>query len=366
MAKEISVSYEGTPCYKIKIEHNFCNILQEIKSLGYQDTQKICIVTDSNVAALHLDELTRLLKRENPKTISFTFHAGESNKTLETVQILYEKLIKEHFDRKDLLIAFGGGVVGDLTGFTAATYLRGIDFIQIPTTLLSQVDSSIGGKTGVDFLQYKNMVGAFYQPRLVYMNLSLLNTLPKEEFSSGMAEIIKHGLIKSFSYYTWLDEHREGILELDLFLLEEMIYQSCLIKGGVVERDPKEMGERALLNFGHTIGHAVEKLANFNLSHGQCVSIGIAAASYISCQIGHIDQETYHSILTLLNSFSLPTTVKSMDTRQILEISKSDKKIEAGKIKFILLKKIGNAYVEKNLSDENISTGIFSIMGGQE
>ena len=187
-----------------------------------------------------------------------------------------------------MLVALGGGVVGDLTGFAAATYLRGIDFVQVPTTLLSQVDSSIGGKTGVDFLQYKNMVGAFHQPKLVYINTTTLKSLPEREYFSGMGEVIKHGLIKDADYYEWIKENIDAIKAREHEAVREMIYQSCLIKGGVVERDPKEKGERALLNFGHTLGHAIEKLKDFTWLHGECVAAGCCLAAEISCIKGNI------------------------------------------------------------------------------
>ena len=182
---------------------------------------------------------------------------------MNTVQKLYETLISENFYRDDLLLALGGGVVGDLTGYAAATYLRGIDFIQIPTTLLSQVDSSIGGKTGVDFEQYKNMVGAFYQPKLVYTNISTLKNLDGRQFLSGMAEVLKAGLIKDSKFYEWIINNLFEIMELNESIIENMVYQSALIKVNVVINDPTEKGERALLNFGHTIGHAIEKHMNF-------------------------------------------------------------------------------------------------------
>lgn len=362
MSKLITVSYEGTSCYDIVLEQDFRKLIEQIKKLGYVSNQKICIVTDSNLSKLHLDALSKLFESYFETVISFCFPAGESNKNLETVEKLYEALIVNHFDRHDILIAFGGGVVGDLTGFTAATYLRGIDFIQIPTSLLSQVDSSIGGKTGVDFSQYKNMVGAFYQPKLVYMNLSLLNTLPKEQFISGMGEILKHGLIKSASYFNWMQENETRIMQLQPDVIEEMVYESCLIKRDVVERDPKEKGERALLNFGHTIGHAVEKLADFKLFHGQCVGIGMAAACRISHSLGHISKEECMSILETIQHFGLPISVKDLSAEEILAVTKSDKKMIAGKVKFVLLESIGNAYINTDLSDEQILSGISSIL----
>ena len=186
-----------------------------------------------------------------------------------------------------------GGVVGDLTGFTAATYLRGIDFIQIPTTLLSRWTAVLAAKRVLILCSIKNMVCAFYQPKLVYMNLSVLHSLPGKQIVSGMGEIIKHGLIKDASYFEWLIAHEKEIWALDPEILEEMIYISCNIKRDVVERDPKEQGERALLNFGHTIGHAIEKLSDFSLYHGECVGLGIVAASYLSMQLGHISKRRF-------------------------------------------------------------------------
>lgn len=362
MSKSITVSYEGTPCYDILLEQNFHSLKQKLEEIGCQKTQKACIVTDSNLEKLHIKSLSENIKSCFNKIVIFSFPAGEENKTLETVQKLYHLLINEHFDRHDLLIAFGGGVTGDLTGFTAATFLRGINFIQIPTSLLSQVDSSIGGKTGVDFLQYKNMVGAFYQPKLVYMNLSLLQTLPNDQFISGIGEILKHGLIKSSFYFCWLKENKEKIMRLQPDILEEMIYQSCLIKRDVVERDPKEKDERALLNFGHTIGHAVEKLSNFQLYHGHCVGIGIAASAFLSCELGHITTKDYEIILETLKQFRLPTSIAHISAKEILAATKSDKKMLAGKIKFVLLKEIGTAYINSDLNDEQISAGIHSII----
>ena len=302
MAKSIPVKANDSIIYHIELVHDFSMFPAFLQELGYGRSQKICIVTDSNVAPLYARDVQDLLEKEFDTVILHTFEAGEHNKNLETVNSLYQTLIEQHFDRQDLLVALGGGVVGDLTGFAAATYLRGIDFIQVPTSLLSEVDSSIGGKTGVDFMQYKNMVGAFYQPKLVYMNLNVLKTLPKDQLISGFGEILKHGLIRNYDYFLWMNEHEKEILALDYNTLEEMVYQSCLIKRDVVERDPKEKGERALLNFGHTIGHAVEKLSDFGLSHGVCVGLGMVAASYISCQQGNLTKEQLLELLHFANA----------------------------------------------------------------
>lgn len=354
MATSIPVTAEGRQIYSIELTQDFLSLGAQLQSLGYQREQKICIVTDSNVGPLYGKEVQRLLSEYFDTVFIYSFEAGEAHKNLETVESLYEYLIVNHFERRDFLLALGGGVVGDLTGFTAATYLRGIDFIQLPTTLLSQVDSSIGGKTGVDFLQYKNMVGAFYQPRLVYMNLKTLQSLPKRQIISGMGEIIKHGLIKDAAYYQFLIKHQDAILSLNTEIVEEMIYRSCNIKREVVERDPTEKGERALLNFGHTIGHAIEKLCGFSLYHGECVGLGVLAAAYLSMQLGNITADELDDVRKCLVSFGFQTNISGLNPKEVLAATKSDKKMIGSQVKFILLKSIGEAYIYRELSDEQI------------
>lgn len=358
MANSIAVTNGTEVIYHIKLTDSFADLSEELKKLGYSPERKICIVTDSNVAPLYAEEVSGLLKADYPNIFLHTFAAGEQNKNVATVNELYETLIRSHFDRQDLLVALGGGVVGDLTGFAAATYLRGIDFIQVPTTLLSQVDSSIGGKTGVDFMQYKNMVGAFYQPKLVYMNLDTLSSLPEKQLVSGMGEILKHGLIKDGSYFYWIKEYEAEIRNLQTEALEEMIFRSCNIKREVVERDPKEKGERALLNFGHTIGHAIEKLSDFKLYHGECVGLGMVAASYLSMKMGSISEEDFTVIIDTLHEFGFATEVTGFAPNAVLAATKSDKKMVGNKVKFILLKEIGNAYIYRDLSDEQILEAI--------
>ena len=361
MSRTITVHYEGTPCYDITLQRDFSLLADKIIALGYKKEQKLCVITDSNVAALYLDEVMTELQKCSDTVISHVFPAGEEHKNVATIETIYETLIQAKFDRKDLLIALGGGVTGDMCGFAAATYLRGIDFIQLPTTLLSQVDSSIGGKTGVDFKQYKNMVGAFYMPKLVYMNLQTLYSLPQEHFDAGMGEILKHGLIKDASYFQWMIAHKEGILAKDIDTLEEMICKSCNIKREVVENDPKEKGERALLNFGHTIGHAIEKLSDFQLIHGYCVSIGVAAASYLSALRGHISVDDRETICEVLKSFHLPVKTAVNDANEVLLTTKLDKKMESGKVKFILLQAPGNAFIDKSITDEELLEAISFI-----
>ena len=288
--EKLDVKKDGEFCYSIRFEKNFSYLAEEISKLGFVG-HKLCVVTDSNVAPLYLEAVKNALKEKFDQVYEFVIPAGEQNKTLDNIKKLYEYLILNRFDRKDCLVALGGGVIGDMTGFAAATYLRGIDFVQVPTTLLSQVDSSIGGKTGVDFDSYKNMVGAFHMPRLVYMNLSVLNTLSDEQFSCGMGEILKHGLIKNREYFTWCMDNADKIQERDYETLLYMIKESCKIKRDVVEKDPTEKGDRALLNFGHTLGHAVEKLKNFEMLHGQCVAVGAVAAMKLSAMRGNVLEE---------------------------------------------------------------------------
>lgn len=364
MGKEITVSYEGKKSYSITLNHSFSYLPDSIAdAIGRDHTKKVCIVSDSKVANLYLKKIQDLLKTQFELIDSFIFEAGEHSKNLETVQKLYQQLICNKFDRHDLLLALGGGVVGDLTGFCAATYMRGIDFIQVPTSLLAQVDASIGGKTGVDFQQYKNMVGAFYQPKLVYMSMEVFQTLPDDQFSNGMAEEIKHGLIKDCAYYTWLKENRERICQKHPDTLLGMLEVGCNIKRTVVENDPKERGERALLNFGHTIGHAIEKLSDFRLYHGQCVSLGMVSAAYLSVKKGNLTADELHDIEHALQSYDLPIRIQGYDANKILDATKSDKKMVGGKVKFILLKKIGQAYSDLSLTDADLLEAIHYVLG---
>lgn len=361
MHKNITVKYNNLPVYDILLEQDFHFLYRELNKLDTAN-RKICVVTDSNLSKLYLNEVIEILKDYAKEVITFTFPAGESNKNLDTVYQLYERLIPSGFDRKDLLIALGGGVVGDLTGYAAATYLRGISFIQMPTSLLAMVDSSIGGKTGVDFQAYKNMIGAFHQPKSVYMNLKTLLSLNDAQYYSGFGEIIKHGLIKDKEYYVWLKEHIDAIKKRDMTVLKETIYRSCQIKRGVVEKDPKELGERALLNFGHTIGHAVEKLMDFKLLHGECVAVGMVAAGYLSYKRNLITKEQYEDLVNVIRSFNLPVSVAGIKPEEVLYATFHDKKMDAGKINFILLSDIGNAYIDNTLTEAELLDAIAQII----
>ena len=353
MNRRVDVKKNEQHCYDIVITQGFEAIGDEIKKLGISGI-KLCIVTDSNVGPIYAEPLKQALAQTGNDVYVFTIPAGEANKNLDVVRTVYTYLIEQHFERRDMIVALGGGVVGDLAGFTAATYLRGIDFIQVPTSLLAQVDSSIGGKTGVDFDAYKNMVGAFHMPRLVYMNLNVLKTLPDRQFACGMGEIIKHGLIQDSDYLEKLSTYQREIREKNYAALLWMVAGSCKVKRHVVEEDPTEQGIRAWLNFGHTIGHSVEKLKDFTLCHGECVAIGCAAAAWMSWKRGLISEKEKEAAEQLLLDYQLPVRVKGLKPEDIVKTTKLDKKMDAGKVKFVLLKKIGEAFVTRDVEDEEL------------
>lgn len=361
MSRRLEVNYQKKPCYSIVIEGSFSIFQEELLQLGYKD-RKIVIITDSNVSGLYLEELETLTKNITDQVFSYIVEAGEEHKNLQSVQECYAFLIEHKIDRKDVLIALGGGVVGDMTGYIAATYLRGIDFVQVPTTLLSQLDSSIGGKTGVDFLQYKNMIGAFKMPRLVYMNLSTLSSLDDRQFYNGFAEAMKHGLIRDALYYEWMISNMYEICDRDFETLEQLVFRSCEIKKAIVEKDPLEQGDRALLNFGHTLGHAIEKYKDFSLLHGECVALGCVAAAFISWKKQLLSMEEYYEVRDMFVPFQLPISIDDVDIDEIISITKSDKKMEQGSIKFILLKKIGKAVIDTSVQEDELRNAMEELI----
>lgn len=357
----ITVHLDDKPIYDIVIEKDFSKLAESFNKLNVTG-RKLAVITDSNVGPLYSKQVEDELKKTGNDVFVYEFKAGEENKNLDTVCDVYEFLIKNRFDRKDMLVALGGGVVGDLTGFAAASYLRGVDFIQIPTSLLAQVDSSIGGKTGVDFRSYKNMVGAFHQPKLVYMNTSTLKSLSDRLFNSGFGEILKHGLIKDYSYFTWLKDNVDRINARQDDALCEMISVSCNIKRRVVELDPTEKGDRALLNFGHTLGHAIEKLMDFSLYHGECVVLGMIAALKICVSKGTITDAQFIDIIEVFKSYNFPLSVSGITIDRVIEVSKNDKKMDGGKIKFILLSEMGNAYIDRDVTDKDMADALVGII----
>ena len=311
---------------------------------------------------LYAQEVSKELGKGFDTVLTYSFPAGEENKRLSTVENVYRFLVENRFNRNDVIAALGGGVTGDLSGFAAATYMRGIDFIQIPTTLLSMVDSSIGGKTGVDLDAYKNMVGAFYMPKMVYINTSVLNSLPKEQFSSGMAEVLKAGLIKDGDFYGWVINNFNEILDKEPQYLTEMIRKSVDIKRQVVTADPFERGERAKLNYGHTLGHAIEKYSEFRLTHGECVALGSIAAAFIAYKRELLSTEEYYEIRDMFVPFGLPISLGDMDIDAVLKLTVSDKKNDSKGLKFILLNGIGRSEICRDVTEEEMRSALSELV----
>ncbi len=361
MENRLTVNYQGKPCYDILFTTDFSDLSKEIASLGFEN-RKIAVITDTNVGKIYGEEVKKCFDSITDTCVIYEIPAGEENKQLSEIKKIYEFLMDKHFDRHDLLVALGGGVVGDMCGFTAATYLRGISFVQVPTTLLAQTDSSVGGKTGVDLNGVKNMVGAFYMPSLVYINVSTLKTLDGRQYASGFAEVMKYGLIKDQNFYEYLIENMYEINDKDPEVVMEIVKKSCDIKRAVVEKDPTEKGERALLNFGHTLGHAIEKHKNFELAHGECVALGSIAAAFISWKRELISMEEYYEIRDMFVPFNLPISIEDVDKDAVLELTKSDKKSDSGKIKFILLKKIGKAFIDDTVTRDEMEAALDEII----
>ena len=347
--------------YEILITDTFDDLADQILATGL-DPDRIALIADTNTAPLYADMCEAVLSKEWERITRIVLPAGETHKKLETVSMIYDRLAEEHFTRQSLLISLGGGVVCDLTGFAASTYMRGIPFVQIPTTLLSQVDASIGGKTGFDYKGYKNMIGAFHMPSLVYINTSVLKTLPEREIRSGLSEVIKAALIKDAAFYERLKKNRLSILELDHAVLLEMIGTAVRIKQAVVENDPYEAGERMLLNFGHSIGHAVEKASGFTLTHGECVAIGMEAANRISVAMDLLDRDSADEITSTLKAFGLPVTLGNIPVEEVLKNTRSDKKMRHGAIRFILLDKIGHAVISKEVTEALMGDAVEKLL----
>ncbi|MCG8383818.1 MAG: 3-dehydroquinate synthase [Gammaproteobacteria bacterium] len=303
------------------------------------------VVTDEHVAPLFLNKV--LSQLEHLKTDSVVLPAGEQHKNLTTLTTIFDRLLERRFDRHTTLIALGGGVVGDMTGFAAACYQRGVDFIQIPTTLLSQVDSSVGGKTGVNHPLGKNMIGAFHQPQCVLIDTDSLCSLPPREYKAGMAEVIKYGLINDRPFFDWLVTHHDALMEGNLNLLAEAIERSCRNKAKIVAKDERESGVRALLNLGHTFGHAIEAgLGYGKWLHGEAVAAGMSMAAHFSQQLGLLDKEAVQQVDALLEHTGLPRLPPAgMSTQVFLSLMSADKKARRGVINLILLKNIGEAFV---------------------
>lgn len=312
---------------------------------------RAAIVTNTTVAPLYLQTLQKTLADSEIESFAIILPDGEQYKNQDTLQQIYTALLEHRCERRTPLIALGGGVVGDLTGFAAATYLRGVPFVQIPTTLLAQVDSSVGGKTGINHPLGKNMIGAFYQPRLVLADSNTLDTLPDRELRAGLAEVIKYGLIHDAAFFDWLTQHIEALLAREKPALGHAICRSCEIKAEIVSLDERESGMRALLNLGHTFGHAIENAMGYGTwLHGEAVAAGTLMAADLSCRLQRISSETVERIRQLYRQASLPLQGPCIPVQRYLELMQLDKKVEGGNLRFVLLDRIGQATVVKNVS----------------
>ncbi len=313
------------------------------------------IVTDDTVAGLYGDVVTKSLKAAGIDSELLVFAHGEANKTLQTIGELAGKLARLGFDRKDALIGLGGGVAGDIAGFLASAYMRGIPFVQLPTTLLAQVDSSVGGKTGVDIPEGKNLVGAFYQPKAVYIDISVLKTLPRQELLGGLGEVIKYGVIRDEEFFHFLFENRQGILDLDPELIKKTVHICCTIKSAVVSEDEREGGIRRILNYGHTIGHAVEGASDYTLIHGLAVSIGMVAAARLAVLNKLLAQDDCNTIIDILKVYNMPIEVpKTLDRARIKRYLLTDKKTVGGKVFYVLPTKIGETVITDKVTEEQV------------
>jgi 3-dehydroquinate synthase len=342
--KEITVNLKERS-YQIFIESNLlCDLGQYINN--YLKINKVCIVTDENVASLYLELLKKSITEISPDPFVIIIPSGEEQKKLSTISMIYDKLLEKGFVRDSTILAFGGGVVGDISGFVAATYMRGIDYLQIPTTLLAQVDSSVGGKTGVNHRLGKNLIGSFYQPKGVFIDPFLLNTLSKRDINAGLVEIIKHSLIKSSKLFEYIENNLLSIINLETESLEKIIEENCKIKAEIVSMDERESGIRALLNLGHTIGHAIEKSLEFGeLRRGEAVGFGIIAVSYISNKLGYLSEDEFKRISELLLYVVPISNFPIISIEKILESMSLDKKKEGGKLRFVLPETIGKAKI---------------------
>jgi 3-dehydroquinate synthase len=332
----------GERSYPIHIGQNLLDRAELI--LPYLKRKQVAIITNTTVAPLYLEKLATPLIAQGVAVLRIVLPDGEQYKNAETLNTVYDALLANRCERSTTLIALGGGVIGDMTGYAAATYLRGVPFIQIPTTLLSQVDSSVGGKTGINHPRGKNMIGAFYQPQLVLADTETLNTLPERELSAGLAEVIKYGLIRDADFFDWLEANMAKLLAREPVALAYAIHRSCLNKAKVVAADERESGERALLNLGHTFGHAIENGMGYGVwLHGEAVAAGTMLAADLSYRKGWLKEADVARIARLFRAANLPTQAPALGAERYLDLMGLDKKVADGKIRFILLQGIGKA-----------------------
>ena len=360
-AFSIAVNVSPTP-YKVQVEPGLLQRLgAEVRKLT--SSAKLCLVTDSNLQKHHLPTVLASLQGAGFHVLTAINPAGEQHKTFAQINHLYSTFLPAGIDRKTPLLALGGGVVGDMTGFAAATILRGVPFIQVPTTLLSMVDASVGGKTGIDHPCGKNLIGAFHQPRGVFIDPATLLTLPQRELASGLAECIKHDIIRDAAHFALLEKNISLAIQRDVNYLAALIAHNVAIKARVVEADPFEKAERAHLNFGHTFGHAFEKVSNYQYSHGEAVALGIVAASHLACDLGMLDAAMVQRIIRLLSAAGLPTGKLTLDADACVAAMAFDKKNLEGSIRFVLPDQLGHVVIRNDIPTSAVIRAIACLKG---
>lgn len=326
-------------------------------------SQRCGVVSDDTVAPLHLVALETSLRQTGFEPIVAVIPSGERHKTLSTVSGVFDQFLAAKVERSTPVLALGGGVVGDLTGFVAATILRGVPFVQVPTTLLAMVDASVGGKTGIDHTVGKNLIGAFHQPMAVLVDPAVLKTLPPRELRSGLAECIKHEIIRDAEGFARLERSIDRALAVDVDYLAELVAHNVAIKARVVEADPFERGERAHLNFGHTFGHAIETVSNYSYAHGECVALGMVAASRMAAKMGLLERDSVERIVHLIEAAGLPIGGMTLDVDAVASAMAFDKKVSSGKIRFVLPDRIGHVIVRDDVPPHLVREAVESLRG---
>ncbi|MDB5323599.1 MAG: 3-dehydroquinate synthase [Phycisphaerales bacterium] len=356
----VPVNIPGAASYEITVAPGLLRSAGErLRKLSKSD--KAAVVTDAHLAATHLPILRESLQRSGFEVISATLPAGEDHKTLRDLLPVYDVLLGARVERSTPVLALGGGVVGDMTGFVAATVLRGVPFVQIPTSLLAMVDASVGGKTGVNHAIGKNLIGAFHQPVAVLIDPEVLETLPERELRGGLAECIKHDVIRDAEGFAALEENIGRAFALDVEYLADLIAHNVAIKARVVEADPFERGERAHLNFGHTFGHAIETVSHYSYSHGECVALGMVAAAFAATRLGLIDSGSQRRIINVIQKAGLPTGGLKLDTDEVMDAMHFDKKVRSGRVRFILPDRIGHVIIRDDVPEPIVREAVESL-----
>ena len=352
----------GARSYEIHIESGCLKHIGQQMTTLFGKASRCLIVSNEVVAPLYAETVSNALRDAGWAVSTFILPDGEKFKNVEQWTLMMDALMASKLSRNEPIIALGGGVVGDMTGFAASCYRRGIPFIQIPTTVLAQVDSSVGGKTAINHPHGKNMIGAFYQPKLVWIDPNVLNTLAPREVRAGLAEMVKYGLIRDSAFFDWLKEHISGLLSLDVSTISEAILRSCAHKAEVVTADETEQGQRALLNLGHTFGHAIESMTHYTqYLHGEGVAIGTVMAARLSEQLGHAPEGTEEAVVNIFKAAELPTEVPQFSTEEWLDAMGHDKKNVGSLIRYILLRGIGDAFIAEDVTDKDIEKLIQSF-----